>query len=243
MSPDGPVPAAWIDGLPRDSRGFVVPAEAGWQVGKPILAKVDQDRKVALGMQRACAVCGYEMPKGTKVYRAFAQLDAAQIRGYQRDLAHEHSGPVHLSCILYSTMVCPYLRERTSRLAKDNDFNPGGRRGTRAAVMGFDNYGLMIPIWQGPRRSNPGTHFAYLKLVDDIGYRDGAELTNRYIAAVRSDAEIIDTTRNRLFWTDADQDQQRLSRALNAVRSKIAHTEPSSTQEIEGMGRFGVIEL
>lgn len=237
-----PEPAPWIEGLPRDSRGFVVPAEAGWENGTPILAKVGQDRKVALGMRRACAVCGYEMPRGSHVYRAFAQGDAAEIRMNERDRSEDPSGPLHLSCILYSSMVCPYLRERTSRLAKSSDVNPGGRRGTRAAIMGFKNFGIMMPAWNH-QFLDPAPHFAYLKLIEDIGYKDGGELADRYAAAVEADAAIIDVAKPRLFWTSDEQDQRNLGRALKADFATISRADPDYFTELLGQGRFGVIEL
>lgn len=130
MAPSLPDAPAWIDDLPRDERGFPVPAEVGWTAGAPRLSSVSTERKIALGFRRACAVCGYLLPQGSRVYRAFAQGDAAVIRSDQRERAMDPSGPLHKSCVLYSAMTCPHLREKTSRLGSDNAINPGARRGT-----------------------------------------------------------------------------------------------------------------
>lgn len=245
MSRALPPLAPWIADLPRDARGFPVPAEAGWDDGKPILSKVATERKVALGMRRACAVCGYEMPKGTTVYRAFAQSDAAHMRQWERQRSHDLGGPLHLSCILFSAMACPYLREKNSRLGKESMINPGERRGTRAAVMGFKDFGLLI--YAAPHAfldpTKPPPHFAYLNLVEDIGYRDGRELADRYDAALKSDAEIIDTSRDRLFWKDTETDLRQVGRLLHSDFVRLNTATPAYDQIIMGLGRYVAFPL
>jgi hypothetical protein len=62
-------PPPWFDGLPQDPRGFYVLAEAGWIAGEPVFSKFDVDRTVALAIHRACALCGYPMPKGRDRHR------------------------------------------------------------------------------------------------------------------------------------------------------------------------------
>ncbi|MBC2644998.1 hypothetical protein [Rhodococcus sp. 3A] len=239
MSRELPTPAPWIEDLPRDERGFVVPAEAGWQDGKPILSKVSTSRKVALGMRRACAVCGYPMPKGTTVYRAFAQADAAHMRQHERERAQDPSGPLHYSCILYSAMVCPHLREKNARMSKDSDINPGGRRGTLAAIMGFRDFGLMV--YAQPHQfldpAVPEPNFIYLEMLEDITYRDGEELRGRYEDAVDADSVLIDTKRARVFWTDDASDEKALGRALKDD-FKALNRKPDFYQAIQGQGQF-----
>ncbi|MFF1945147.1 hypothetical protein ACFVWF_23760 [Rhodococcus qingshengii] len=232
-------PAPWIADLPREGRGFVIPAEAGWDGDVAVLSKVGTDRKVALGMRRCCALCGFVMPKGSPVYRAFAQGDAAHMRQFERKVATDPSGPLHLSCILYSAMACPYLRERTSRLTKTSEINPGGRRGTRAAIMGFGDFGLMLHA-SAHQFLDPAPHFAYLELVEDIGYRDGEELRERYQAAVVSDESVIDTSKPRLFWTSNDADLKQLGLALRADFKTLDQSEPAFFQDMQGVGRFAV---
>lgn len=235
-----PMLAPWIADLPRDARGFPAPAEAGWQDGQPVLSKVATDRKVALGIRRCCAVCGYEMPKGTLVYRAWAQGDAAHMRQYERKHSHDLGGPLHLSCTLFSAMACPYLREKNSRLGKASEINPGARRGTRAAIMGFDDFGLLI--YAEPHNfldpALPPPHFAYVELVADIGYRDGSELADQYEAAIEADAKIIDTSRTRLYWTDSRGDLESLESALLTAFRMLAQSKSAYDQVIMGFGRY-----
>ena len=232
--------APWLEGLPKDHRGFPVPAEAGWEKGRPVIDKVATDRKVALGMRRACAVCGFLMPQGTTVYRAWAQGDAAHMRQFEREYANDLAGPLHLSCILFSAMACPYLREKQSRLGKASLINPGGRRGTRAAVMGFANFGLLIPAhahaFLDP--AEPPPHFTYIELVDDIPYRDGAELADRYEAAIDADAELIDVTAPRFYWSDTDGDLRSLASSLKKDHGRLVRSQAAYEHVIAGMGRF-----
>jgi hypothetical protein len=216
-------PPPWITELPTDSRGFPVPAEAGWaESGEPKIALVATDRKVALAMRRACAVCGRHMPKGRPVYRAFAQSDAAQIRGFERESTQDLAGPLHKSCVLYSALVCPYLRERTSRIGKDSMIGPGERRGTRAAVMGFRD--LSVLLFAGPHEflaeDAPVPHIGYLQLCDDIPYRDGEELLERYREAVEADREFIDLSIERLYWR-TEADLRKLGRLLRDDFTKL----------------------
>lgn len=225
MTFEFPAPAPWFEDLPRDPRGFFILAEAGWEAGKPIFNRFSVERTVVLAINRACALCGYPMPKGTHVYRAFAQGDAAQIRGRERDHAYDLAGPLHLSCILYSAIVCPYLREKTSRLGKDSMISPGARRGTLAAVLGFEDLGLMVPE-HIPPGSFATPKIAYIKLIEDIRYRDGDELRDRYTAAVTSDASVVDMSYPRLFWTDAPADMKDLISAYIAGAETIRNQTP-----------------
>jgi hypothetical protein len=206
-----PTPPPWFDGLPKDPREFYVLAEAGWVDGEPMFSKFDMDRTIALAIHRACALCGYPMPQGTNLYRAFAQGDAAEIRMNQTKHSHDLAGPLHRSCILYSTIVCPFLREKTARMNKDSHINPGGKRGSLAAVMGFGDMGLMILERPNPNPETWPTNFmiAYLDLDEDIRYRDGSELLDRYQEAVESDKAIIDMSQPRLFWGPNDADELR----------------------------------
>ena len=52
-----PVPRRLAD-LPRDRRGFVVPAEAGWDENGPLIEGLGQSQTFGLSFVRACAVCG-----------------------------------------------------------------------------------------------------------------------------------------------------------------------------------------
>jgi hypothetical protein len=214
-----PTPPPWFEGLPKDPRGFFVLAEAGWVDGILMFSKFDMDRTIALAMHRACALCGYPMPKGHNVYRAFSQGDAAEIRMNQREHSHDLAGPLHLSCVLYSAIVCPFLREKTARIGKESGINPGGKRGGLAAVMGFKDLGLMVleRLNPNPETRPPNFMTAYLGLQDDIRYRDGQELVERYHEAVEADQSIIDMSQPRMFCGPTDADFRDLKSAIKHI--------------------------
>jgi hypothetical protein len=223
-----PTPPPWIAGLPQDDRGFFIPAEAGWDKGVPLLSSFSIDRTVVLAVNRACAVCGYAMDRGRLAYRAFAQSDAASVRLYERDHTNDNAGPLHLSCVLYSAIVCPYLREKHARLGKRSKINPGGKRGTRAAVMGFRDFALMVNI--GRRTTNgyePQALIQYLQLEDDIPYCEGTELLERFRGAVETDSDVIDATSERLFWTDNADDSTDLVKRYREVSRWVQASEPA----------------
>jgi len=196
---DEPEAPPWMLHLSRDARGFLVPAEAPWNAdGSAALAEMDVDRALILGFHRACAVCGYSLNRERPVFRAFSQGDAARIRLEQSDMAPEFSGPVHRSCILFSMIVCPYMREPTARLGKQSKIKPGGRRGTRAAVMGFDDYVVMMA---DAATDEPPIQFGFVKLVEDRPYKHGIELLPDLDLAVQDDSKRIDVANTRpLYW-------------------------------------------
>ncbi|CAN5240084.1 hypothetical protein BH11ACT7_BH11ACT7_04420 [soil metagenome] len=172
---------------------------------------------------------GYPMAEGDNVYRAFAQSDAATIRMYEREHTHDNAGPVHSSCILYSGAACPYLREPSSRLHKGSKINPGGKRGTRAAVMGFRNFAVSFHAGSDLPQGEPRPMIGYLGLDEDIPYRQGGELSEEFEAAVESDADVIDMSSPRLYWTDDPGDERKLNAARAAGTRSIRAGESSDT--------------
>ena len=211
----------WLEMLPREGRGFPVPAESPWDDGVPRLSLIASDRKVALAFARGCAVCGCEMLVGEPVYRAFAQGDAATIRMHENDHSHDYGGPSHLSCMLYSAIVCPYLREPTARLGKASMINPGARRGGLAAIMGFRDATLMLYSQAHEFLAGPEPYFGYVELVEDIRFRQSSELRERYESAVARDAALIDTN-SRAYWTDSESDIKNLSEVLRRSHAALA---------------------
>lgn len=197
--------------------------------GVPIFNDYSVDRTFVLAANRRCALCGFEMPEGTHVYRAFGQADAANIRLHERDHSHDLAGPLHYSCIVYSAMACPYLKEKGSRLAKDSKINPGERRGTRAAILGFQNLGVMLYAGPPDDRAAMELSFpmiAYIGLEDDIPYMNGSDLAERYPAAVERDRKIIDMSQPRMYWTDSSDDAARLRTAMKQAASHLKRQDP-----------------
>ena len=132
----------WIRDLPRDRRGFPVPAEVPWRDDVPLLQGTDPSRALVLGLHRRCAVCGLVIHPEAGGFRAFAQPDAARIRLYEREFSNDYGGPAHESCMLFSAMACPHLRDKSSPLSRGSKINAGASRGTLAAVLGFSSYSL-----------------------------------------------------------------------------------------------------
>jgi hypothetical protein len=111
--------------------------------------------------------------------------------------------------------------------------------------MGFRDFGLLI--YAEPHHfldpSQPPPHFAYSELVEDIGYRDEAELSDRYVAALEADAKLIDPSKPRLYWTDSKSDLANLGTALRADFRKVERSQPEYQQIITGVGRYVAISV
>lgn len=238
MRTEVPQPPPWLADLPRDPRGFLVPAEAAWFEGAPHLSKVPIPVKVALAITRSCAICGYFLAPGEAVYRAFSQGDAAKIRMYEREFSHDMHGPAHKSCMLYSTFVCPYLREPGARLKKDSLINPGAPRGTRPAVFGFADFALLIfdgrhdPLDPSTPETMP--YFGYRQVLEDIPYRSPFELLEELAAALMHDSATIDRSQPRQYWTDAPEDNARLLAVLEKGLPLLAGDRPLGPAKVFG---------
>lgn len=236
------VPAPWIEGLPRDGRGFVVPAESSWVNGVPVLRETSPFRNVALVSRRGCAVCGFELVRGNPVFRVFTEAvatrgdaqagevgqvvgDVEAIRLNRREV--DQDVPMHLSCALYSAQVCPYLSVPTAKLSSGNSRLSDRVRGG-AAVFGFKDFGLLVFATDGFVDFGPsGPMVAYLDLVKDIPYSNGGDVADLYAAAVVSDSAVIDTSRERCFWSDSEQDQRELRRAVKSAQRVIGEGAPA----------------
>lgn len=87
----------------------------------------------------------------------------------------ELANPGHLLWMLYSSQICPFWSRAEARLGKESELAPGAKRGTRAALLGFDNHYLLLPL-------NTDIHSAellYRHLIDDIPFKSPAELARR----------------------------------------------------------------
>lgn len=155
-SDEVPKPPA-VAARPRDARGYPVPAITPWADGLPQFALTDHERSANCARQRLCSVCGTFMPRGP-VWRVVGATETAAIaealaagRPY-RNLAPTPEGPGHRSCMLYASMVCPYLARPNARRGvaaeQPDDLTShvvrGAARGASGAVAGFADYEFAI---------------------------------------------------------------------------------------------------
>ncbi|KQV24021.1 MULTISPECIES: hypothetical protein [unclassified Kitasatospora] len=151
-----PMPSS-VAARPQDSRGYPVPAITPWEGEEPQFALTDHGFSAACARERLCSVCGRVMPAGT-VWRVVGATESAAIgealaagRPY-RNLAPTLEGPGHRACMLYASMVCPYLARPNARRglsAQQPDeltghLVRGTVRGGTGAVVGFADYEYAI---------------------------------------------------------------------------------------------------
>ncbi|MDI5971556.1 hypothetical protein POF50_019850 [Streptomyces sp. SL13] len=147
-----PMPGG-VAGRPRDGRGYPVPAITPWEGAEPQFALTDWGRSADCARGRRCSVCGRAMGAGA-VWRVVGAAECAAIgealaagRPY-RNMAPTLEGPGHRACMLYASMVCPYLarpnaRRGVSAAAPDEMTDHvvrGAARGATGAVVGFGQY-------------------------------------------------------------------------------------------------------
>jgi hypothetical protein len=151
-----PMPSS-VAARPQDTRGYPVPAITPWEGEEPQFALTDHGRSAACARERLCSVCGLVMPAGP-VWRVVGAAESAAIgealatgRPY-RNLAPTLEGPGHRACMLYASMVCPYLARPNARRglsAQQPDeltdhLVRGAVRGGTGAVVGFADYEYAI---------------------------------------------------------------------------------------------------
>ncbi|MFE9449990.1 hypothetical protein [Streptomyces sp. NPDC006739] len=151
-----PMPAG-VEARPRDIRGYPVPAITPWEGDTPQFALTDYERSAQCAGKRLCSVCNRAMPRGP-VWRVVGAAESAAIgealaagRPY-RNLAPTLEGPGHRACMLYASMVCPYLARPNARRGLSAEQPDeltshvvrGTRRGAMGAVVGFAEYEYAI---------------------------------------------------------------------------------------------------
>lgn len=142
---------------PRDARGYPVPAITPWEGEQPQFALTDYGRSAECARQRLCSVCNTLMPRGP-VWRVVGAAEAGAMaqaladgRPY-RNMAPTLEGPGHRACMLYASMVCPYLARPNARRGLSaqtpNDLTAhvvrGEVRGELGAVVGFADYEFAV---------------------------------------------------------------------------------------------------
>lgn len=174
-----PMPPS-VEARPRDSRGYPVPAITPWEGEQPQFALTDYGRSANCARERLCSVCNRLMPKGP-VWRVVGAAESAAIaealaagRPY-RNMAPTLEGPGHRACMLYASMVCPYLarpnaRRRTSADQPDEltaHVVRGAARGGTGAVVGFADYEFAI--------TESRVLFRFVDVVEFLPHEDSAE--------------------------------------------------------------------
>ncbi|MGW1067328.1 hypothetical protein ACWD4F_22775 [Streptomyces aureus] len=151
-----PMPAT-VEARPRDTRGYPVPAITPWEGDEPRFALTDYDRSAACARERLCSVCGTLMPRGP-VWRVVGAAESAAIRDARaagrpyRNMAPTPEGPGHRVCMLYASMVCPYLARPNARRGlgaqTPDDMTAhvvrGAVRGESGAVVGYGDYEFAV---------------------------------------------------------------------------------------------------
>ncbi|MFF7632446.1 hypothetical protein ACFZB9_04740 [Kitasatospora sp. NPDC008050] len=154
------MPAA-VAARPRDVRGYPVPAITPWEEGAPSFALTDYERSAQCARGRRCSVCGELMPRGP-VWRVVGETESAAIGAAlaaglpYRNMAPTLEGPGHRACMLYASMVCPYLARPTARRGLSAEQPDeltvqvvrGARRGATGAVVGFADYEFAVTATQ-----------------------------------------------------------------------------------------------
>ncbi|MER6122554.1 hypothetical protein ABT173_07645 [Streptomyces sp. NPDC001795] len=146
-----------VEARPRDTRGYPVPAITPWEGEEPQFALTDYGRSADCARKRLCSVCNKPMPQGP-VWRVVGATESAAIsealaagRPY-RNLSPTLEGPGHRACMLYASMVCPYLARPNARrgltAAQPDEMTEhvvrGAVRGAMGAVVGFGEYEYAI---------------------------------------------------------------------------------------------------
>ncbi|MFI5867658.1 hypothetical protein [Streptomyces sp. NPDC051546] len=166
-----PVPGR-IAGLPRDTRGYPVPAENGWLRGKPQLALQDFRRCGALYAHSCCAICGLPFEPGEVLYRLFSHTETEQ--AVPLDACQRLDGPGHRDCMIFSGAVCPFfITSGARRTADHHDVAKGTPRGDTASLLGFDT--VQIAVDQEPPHR---VWFHYRGIRETITFTKGTEMAD-----------------------------------------------------------------
>ncbi|WP_256069806.1 hypothetical protein, partial [Streptomyces sp. DvalAA-14] len=151
-----PMPPA-VAARPRDSRGYPVPAITPWEGDEPQFARTDYGRSAACARERRCSVCDALIPRGP-VWRVVGASESAVIGAAlaagrpHRNLAPTLEAPGHRACMLYASMVCPFLARPNARRGltadRPDDLTAhvvrGAVRGGLGAVVGFGDYEFAV---------------------------------------------------------------------------------------------------
>lgn len=212
---------------PRDERGYPVPAITPWPDGSPAFAQQGSFRTLIYLAERRCTVCGTKMSPGP-VYRVvdgeMADDIALALDTGKRyiNMAPANEGPGHLTCMLYSAVVCPYLsspgaRRQMTTTTGGERIPRGDRRGTEAAIVGFENY-----KWQ------VGTHgieISFGQPTEILSYADGADLMEELAAEIAHESDSAERCPDYLLDDDA-----KVEKAAKSFIKAASGSPPATTR-------------
>jgi hypothetical protein len=178
---------------PRDARGYPVPAITPWADGAPRFGVTSVARTLLCAIERRCSICATVMPSGP-VWRvvggAEAQAMATAVAAGRawRNAAPTAEAPGHRACMLYASLVCPWLSQPTARRgttggAAGIEVARGARRGSDGAVVGCRSYDFTFTDFDG-------VLFRFDGLVELLPYERGADLLPVLRSALAAGAEI-----------------------------------------------------
>ena len=156
------------------------------------------------------------MPADSPVYNVAYGLDNSYA-GTPESLLCEYPGglftspdpgPMHRSCAVYSTLVCPFMKYETSR-HRIPEYK-GGTRG-EAGIFGFRQYGVAFftePVNRGLGATTLRA-WGYLDPVERAPFASWKETLPLYGGALADDAKVIDTS-TRWDWSDSPAHERHL---------------------------------
>jgi hypothetical protein len=180
-APVPPTPAAHLGDLPIDPRwGLLVPAEARWTDDQPVLAENNPYAVVTLTAYRACAVCGYFIPRSEPCWRIFTEADCELARRGARLVGHSIGNEAlgHKICMIYSALVCRFWASDRARLSTRSN-HPGATRGAEPSILAYRDFGLAVSPYVQIDGNNPPT-MIYDDLVDELPFTDPRDLATIY---------------------------------------------------------------
>lgn len=159
-----------MQGLPVDPRGYVVPAEAPWRDGKPIISAYDKARTLAIALNSACSQCGNQFDPKDRYWQILAQRDAARARIDNSYVGL--SAPGHEVCMMYAALACPFWASSQARLGRGSLLEAGGRRGSLPALIAFEAVTLLVRPGTDPLAAGrPNFKFLYAEVSADRRFR------------------------------------------------------------------------
>lgn len=124
---DVPIPELMQD-LPRDKRGYPVPAIVGYDnAGQPLFTINDTAKTNKQMAEQSCGICGKGIPTGEMC------MVGGPVSAFHPHGGVYVDGPVHADCGRYALQVCPYLA--APNYSKRLDELPGKKNGTPFEIL------------------------------------------------------------------------------------------------------------